>query len=135
MAFSSTSITQAGRAGSRKGSTVVEGLDVIVRDFTREANTIRPKSEKVVVDYAAKAADRMRSLVAIDEGDTLDSIDSDRKATTDGSTVYADAGPWWFVARFLEHGTVDTAPQPFVGPAADQIVGPFANAIKGLPDL
>src|SRR5687768_1281632 len=91
MALSSTHTSAASRSGSQ--GVVIEGLDVVVRDFTREAVTIRPNAEKVVVDYAAKAADRMRVLVPIDEGATLDSISSDSKATTDGSSVYADAGP------------------------------------------
>lgn len=133
MAFTSARSTQATRQGA--GGVVIEGLDVVVRDFTREADTIRPKAERTVVDYAAKAADRMRVLVPIDEGDTLNSISSDSKAATEGNAVYADAGPEWFVARFIEHGTVDTAPQPFVGPAADEVLPQFTKAIKDLPSL
>lgn len=96
---------------------------------------IRPLAEKTVVHFAEQAANRMRVLVPIDEGDTLESISSDSRATADGNAVYADAGPSWFVARFLEHGTVDTAPQPFVGPAGDEVIEPFATAIKGLSGL
>lgn len=126
-----------------KGGMVVDGVDHIVRDFTREANTIRPRAGAVVVKHAGKAAERMRNTVPIGPPTlhVLNSITADQKPTIDGHGVYADAGPdpeadaGAFVARFLEHGNVHQAPQPFVGPAGDATVPEFVDDLKALPNL
>lgn len=135
-------LTQATHEGTR-GGIVVDGLDLLVSSFTREADQVRGRAEDLVVDYAAKAADRMRSTVAIGPPDVhvVDTITSDTHATKDGRAVYADAGPdedageGAFVARFLEHGTVHMGPQPFVGPAADYITPGFDRDVHRLPRL
>ena len=135
-----TRSTRAIRAG-RRGGVVVEGVDKVVRDFTRGAVVVRAGAEAVVVHHAERAAQRMRNTVPIDQGDVLDSITADQKATREGGAVFADAGPdpqanpAAFVARFLEHGTVNMAPRPFVGPAADETVPEFVRAIQGLSRL
>ena len=113
---------------------VVEGVDALVRDFTRKATTVQPLAGKAVVESAEKAAQWMRDTVPVDEGDVLDSITSDRAPTPTPGGVYADAGPEHFVARFLENGTVKMSPRPFVGPAADRAVGHLADAIEHLGD-
>ena len=127
------------RAGTRtatstgaSGGIVVDGLDAVVTEFTWRATTITPEAGKVTVDHAGKAAQLMRDKVPIDSGDTLDSITSDSAPTMSVGGVYADAGPEHFVARFLENGTVKMSPRPFVGPAADQILGPFTDALGDL---
>lgn len=119
---------------------VVDGVDAVTAMFTRKATTIRPKAGVVAVQHAAKAAQRMRDTVAIgpDPHHVLDSITEDTRPTFERTTVYADAGPdpradiGAFVARFLEHGTVNMAPQPFVGPAADQTFPEFSKDIGRL---
>jgi len=107
----------------------VDGLDAVVKEFTWRAKRVTPEAGKVTVEYAEKAAQKMRDTVPIDQGDVLDSIDADSMPTIGMGSVYADAGPGHFVARFLENGTVKMSPRPFVGPAADQILGPFADAL------
>lgn len=123
-------VAQATRQGH--SSVVVEGLDAVVSDLTRKADRIRPEAERVVVEHAAKMAQRMRDRVPIGEGKTLESISSDDQASRDGTSVYADAGAEWFVARFLEHGTVNMAPRPFVGPAADDTIPGFERDLRRL---
>lgn len=128
----SFSSSAASHTGTR-GGIVLDGLDEVVSMFTRKAATIRPAAGAVTVRHAGKVAQRMRDTVAIgpDPHHVLDSITSDERPTFDRTTVYADAGPdpradeGAFVARFLEHGTVRQAPQPFVGPAADRTVPEF----------
>ena len=77
-----------------KGGVVMDGVDAVVRDFTREADQVGGRADRVVVEYAAKADQLMRDTVAVDQGDVLDSITSDSHAHHDiAGAVYADAGP------------------------------------------
>lgn len=132
--------TVASRAGKR-GGIVVEGLDETVRAFTRHAATVTPMLGAIVTRHAAKAAQRMRDRVPVDEGDVLESITSDDRPTIDAGRVYADAGPdpaanrQAFVARFLEYGTVKMPPRPFLGPAADETVPELVRDVKAAVKL
>lgn len=135
-------ISQATHQGV-KGGVVVDGLDALVQSFTREAAEARQRAEKVVVDNAARMADRMRKNVPLGPPalHVRDSITSDHTATGTGRGVYADAGAdpradaGAFVGRFLEHGTVKMSPRPWAGPAADETLPEFLRDIKGLPKL
>lgn len=138
--FGSSGSSAASHTGTR-GGIVVDGVDLIVSDFMREATAVRPRAARVVVKHADRAAQRMRDLVPVDEGDLLDSVTSDASASTDGHRVWADAGPdvsqnpGGFKGHLIERGTVDTAPQPFVGPAGDQTLPEFVADVRGLPKL
>lgn len=140
--FGSSGSSAARHTGTR-GGVVVDGVDLIVSDFMREATEVRPRAERVVTKHADKAAQRMRNRVPIGPPTlhVLNSITSDQHATTDGFRVWADAGPdptadeGAFVSRFLEHGTVNQAPQPFVGPAGDETLPEFVDDVRGLPNL
>jgi len=139
MAFTRSSSSQATRIGTR-GGVVIEGLDLVVSDFTRKAVTLQPLASAAVVRFAGKAAQKMRDRVPIDEGDLLNSITADNTPSTDGQGVYADAGPelsikGGFKGHLIEHGTVKMGPQPFAGPAADDLFPEFEDAIKHLGDL
>lgn len=131
MAFRTSRTSAATRRGA-SGGVVADGVDALVRDITRKAATIEPLAGKAVVEFADKAAQRMRDTVAVDEGDVLDSITSDSTPTRGAGGVYADAGPEHFVSRFLENGTVHMSPRPFVGPAADRTVPELGAAIREL---
>lgn len=130
MAITRSRTSQATRDGTR--GVVIEGLDAVVSEFSRKADRIPKDAGKTVVEYAEKAAQRMRDRVPVDEGDTLDSISADQRPTLTPGGVYADAGPSWFVARFIEHGTVKMPPRPFVGPAAAETLPEFEKALRGL---
>lgn len=138
--FSRIQTATRGRSGDRdrRGrfvkhtGIVVEGVDVVASRFALRAATIGPKAGQVAVDAARRAADAMRSNIAVDKGHVRDSITSDTEPTEVETGVYADAGATHFVARFLEEGTVRTSPQPFARPAADQVQPGFVKAIKDL---
>jgi hypothetical protein len=136
MATFSSNISGASHAG--RSSIVVDGVDAVARSFTLRAARVRPPTGSVVVQFASRAAERMRQDVPIDEGDLLDSITSDTSATSEGLGVYADAGPsrsanaGAFKAPMIEHGTVKMSPQPFVGPSADRIISEFEQAMRAL---
>ena len=129
----------ASRGG--RGGTVATGVDAIVAEFTREADLVRPRAAQAVVDAAKDAADLMRDLVPVYEGNVKASITSDPAATVHGFGFYADAGPdsvankEAFVARYLEYGTRKMAPRPFVHPAADRVLPQFERIIENLSKL
>lgn len=118
----------------------IEGLDVVTGMITRKAATIRPAAGAVAVRHAHEAAQRMRDIVPIgpEPYHVLNSITADDRPTFDRTTVYADAGPdpradpGAYVARFLEGGTVQHPPQPFVGPTADRQFPEFARDVAKL---
>ena len=114
--------------------TTVDGLDALVRDLTFAADRVRPGAAKVVVDQADQLAQRMRDRVPVDKGTTLASITSDRAARQAGGEVSAEAGPEWFVGKFLEEGTSKMAPQPFAEPALGEQLPQFVRAIDDLRD-
>lgn len=135
-------VSQATRSGVR-GGVVVEGLDAVVRDFTRKAATLQPAAGAATVRAAGRAAERMRNTVPIGppELHVLDSITADQTPNFDLGGPYADAGPDMeagegaFVARFLENGTVKMSPRPFAGPAADKTIPEFVADVDQLGDI
>jgi HK97 gp10 family phage protein len=67
-------------------------------------------------EWSEKVATDMRSLAPVDTGTLRDSI----TVTADGVEVLADYG------IYVERGTSDTPPQPFVLPAVNQNAEPAA---------
>lgn len=133
--------TGAARRVGAKPPIVVEGLDVVVQSFVRDAATVAAGAPQVVVAQIAAVGNQMRATVPVDQGDVLDSISADNEATVEGGTIYAEAGPDLdenpaaFVARFLVNGTVKMAPRWDVQSIADKAETEFEQAMKALTRL
>ena len=67
-------------------------------------------------EWSRKVADEMRRNAPVDTGRLRDSI----QTTDDGVIVGVPYG------GFVEYGTSDTAPQPFVAPAVNRLIRPAA---------
>lgn len=65
-------------------------------------------------EWTPKLGDEIRSRVPVRTGQLRDSVIE----TDDGITVGAD------YAGYVEYGTSDTAPQPFVNPSIDRLLDP-----------
>ena len=121
MAIRTGRVTEATRPGV-KGGIVVEGVNAVARVWQRKAITMPAEAGAAVVKAAGRAAERMRQRVPVRSRKTQQSITADRTPSIGEGGVYADAGPTWFVARFLERGTVKMSPRPFVRPATDETI-------------
>lgn len=108
----------------------IDGLDEVVRHFTRAADEARPVGERNVVKAAAKAAQRMRDRVPIDSQHLLGTITEDEQATRDGRLIYAEAGPEAWYGRFPEEGTATQSPQPYASPAFDETAPEFERDMR-----
>jgi HK97 gp10 family phage protein len=67
-------------------------------------------------EWSQRVADEMRSFAPVDTGELRASI----RVTGDGVEVGASYGV------YVEFGTSDTAPQPFVAPAVNRAIKPAA---------
>lgn len=93
------------------------------------AKTI-PAATAAVAETANDAAETARGLAPVDTGALRGSID----VTVSG--LSAEVGSDIRYAGYVEYGTSDTAPQPFMGPAADQAEPAFIEALmKATGDL
>lgn len=91
-----------------------------VRRFNLQLHNAANLVDKVAEDWQAehgeKWAELMRATAPVDTGHLRDSI----RQVRPGGITMGDAY-WW---RFLEHGTVNMAPQPFINPAMKRIRTP-----------
>lgn len=103
---------------------ITQGLAGLLADLVRAATTVETRAGAAVQDKAEKVRDTAKDIVAVDTGRTRDSIEATGGGTEweVGTTV-----PW---GGHLERGTVDTAPQPFMGPAADAHEGELVSDLE-----
>jgi HK97 gp10 family phage protein len=101
----------------------VTGLDVWTAKLVAAAVTVKPRVESEIETVAENITETMRSLAPVDTGALVDSIDYEVSGGT------AEIGPTVSYAYFVEYGTVDTPPQPYAGPAADQHADDFVGRV------
>lgn len=109
--------------------------------FPEIAAELRPRVSREVKQGAEEIADKARRNLEsgghVKSGELLNSIHVERRGPASFAVV-ADAradkdgnpgaGPYY--GPFVEFGTADTAPYPFLHPAADEEAGAITNAIE-----
>lgn len=96
--------------------TDVSELDVLAGQLAEAGDQAIEASREFVRDVAPNVQRRMRTEVPVDDGDTRDEITVD----IDGDGMGASIGPTNVdnrgrpVGFFIEYGTSDTPPNPFV---------------------
>jgi HK97 gp10 family phage protein len=84
---------------------------------------------KVVLDIEATA----KNKAPVDTGNLKGSIGhSDLRSVGTSGSMHAEIGPTAEYGAFVEFGTSRMAPQPYMGPAADQHFPLFAQAVEQL---
>jgi HK97 gp10 family phage protein len=92
----------------------------IIPSYTARANVAAEAIQRRALE---KIAERARELVAVETGETRDSIE-----VTDEGVEVGGAG------RFLEYGTVYMPAEPFLGPATSQVQESFALEFRASLD-
>jgi HK97 gp10 family phage protein len=89
----------------------------VIEFASRLGSPIEAVEESWQNEWSRKVADEMRRNAPVRTGALRDSI----RETNDGVEVGVPYG------GFVEYGTSDTAPQPFVGPAVNRLIRPSAE--------
>lgn len=88
----------------------------IIPEYAARANGLADVARRAALEKIAEVA---RSRVAVDTGETRDSI-----TVTDDGVEVGGAG------LFLEYGTVNMPAEPFLGPSAESVKQSFAQEFR-----
>jgi phage protein, HK97 gp10 family len=110
-----------------------EQLRRLSADIARAAATTGVRAQQVVRKTAYDIERTAKNLVPVDTGNLKSSIGhSDARAVGRSGSLAIEIGPTANYGLFVEFGTSRMAPQPFMGPAADQHQGAFEQAMGQL---
>ena len=98
------------------------------RDLARAATGIDVKGEAAAAKVGKGALQSARGHVPVLSGALRDSL----RLTQTGAR--AVVGTDLFYARFVEYGTSDTAPDPFIGPAFVEWAPRLVQEVEGIRD-
>jgi HK97 gp10 family phage protein len=109
-----------------------------IRRFERDIEVGAVQAARQVRDTVRKAVfeteARGKAKAAVDTGFMRGSITSDFRGSN-ADVAQGETGPDASYASFVEHGTSRQAPQPFMGPAADEVEPTFYAALENIDPL
>lgn len=76
----------------------------------------------------------MRGDAEVETGHMRDSVSSSFAGDGRSGAMAAEVGPTVPYAIYVEEGTAEMQPEPFVGPAFDQHIGPLTEKFLNLSD-
>ena len=103
-------------------------LRKLAADLRKAARGATDKARVVVRKTALDGVKIAKNLAPVDKGDLKSSIG----ATFSRGDLEAEYGPTVEYGPYVELGTSRMRPQPYLGPSAEQIEGPFAAAMEQL---
>jgi HK97 gp10 family phage protein len=112
--------------------------DIEIRRFERDVETGSQEATREVRDvvrkvtFATEAGGKVRA--AVDTGFMRNSITSDFVGSN-ADVAVGTTGPEASYSKFVELGTSRQAPQPFMGPAADEQEPIFYAALENIDPL
>lgn len=104
----------------------IDGLTELAGALEAEWAQAATRGAEAVEKTARKIEGTAKSLAPRRTGALANSI------RTDGSGTFREVGPTERYGRFMEFGTYKDAPQPFMGPAADQHEDDLVRELEGL---
>lgn len=109
-----------------------------IRRFERDVEVGTVQAVKQVRDTVRKATFETEAggkiRAAVDTGFMRNSITSDFVGSN-ADVAVGTTGPDADYAPFVEHGTSRQAPQPFMGPAADEVEPTFYAALEDIDPM
>jgi HK97 gp10 family phage protein len=109
-----------------------------IRRFERDVEVGSVQAVKQVRNVVRKSTleteARGKARAAVDTGFMRNSITSDF-AGSNADLAQGETGPEADYAKWVEHGTSRQAPQPFMGPAADEVEPTFYAALEAIDPL
>jgi HK97 gp10 family phage protein len=112
--------------------------DAEIRRFERDVEVGSAEATKQVrstVKWAVFATERGgKTRAAVDTGFMRGSITSDFRGSN-ADVAQGETGPEANYARYVEDGTERQAPQPFMGPAADEVEPQFYQMLEAINPL
>lgn len=111
---------------SRGNKVTIKGLDELARKLKALPEVVDRAGARAVKAETDETANDMRRTAPRDTGELQESIRSEYSAKTMTGRAAATARH----AEFVEHGTSDTAAQPFVEPAAERARRRFPARVK-----
>jgi HK97 gp10 family phage protein len=112
--------------------------DAEIRLFERDVETGSQEATKQVRNTVRKATFETESggkqRAAVLTGFMRNSITSDFQGSN-ADVAVGTTGPEAEYAPYVEHGTSRQAPQPFMGPAADEVEPTFYAALESIDPL
>ncbi|WP_024817096.1 HK97-gp10 family putative phage morphogenesis protein [Arthrobacter sp. 31Y] len=108
-------------------------LRKLAADIGKGIRETGPRAQVVVRKTAIDGVRIAKNKVPVDTGNLKSTIGhSDLRTVGQSGTIGAEFGPTAEYGPYVELGTSRMAPQPFMGPAADEIAGPFEQAMAQL---
>lgn len=105
------------------------GMKALEARLGRKQGTVGAELSKVLRRSALALQTDARSFAPVRSGDLKRSITVDFSGDGRFGSMSAEIGPTIRYGHCVEHGTSDTAPQPYLGPAADRRVPGLRRAV------
>ena len=88
-----------------RGTLYITGWQAVAGAFANEASQIQQRVVNITDEAAERIETAQRANIPVDEGRTRDSVEN--TAEVRGDDYAREIGPTWFVARYLQFGTVN----------------------------
>lgn len=110
-----------------------EALRRLSADIRRAAASTGQRAQVVIRKTAVDISSTAKKIAPVDTGNLKGSIGhSDLRTVGRSGSLSVEIGPTASYGVFVEQGTSRMAPQPFMGPAADQHAPAFEQAMQQL---
>lgn len=111
-----------------------EQLRELARSLDLTEGSMRRKARDVVRKHAFAVERGAKVRAPVDTGNLRNSINSGFSGDGIGTPFVGEVGPEAHYGIYLELGTARMAPQPFLGPAFDEVEPAFIAALEALAD-
>lgn len=99
------------------------------RDLDRAAGTVGPKVSAAVRRTAFAIEGTAKAAAPVDTGHLKNSISTDITGGASATSIAAEVGPTAEYGIYVELGTRNMSPQPYLGPAFDRHVDGFTRVM------